>query len=463
MSAESHDSSQTGRRVFLQGLGASAVLLGAGTGSAVAQDGDVRITIDNVGADAWEVTAVDGASGVAPTGEENPTLQLEVGTRYVIENNGWETHPLAFRDGANEVLLSQAETDDDDDGDSGPSYSPLAGAFADDPAVDWVDEGNEVAFTLTDELAAELDNYVCTVHGAMEGSIETADTDDVAATVTFTPQGSTGEFVTVDEVVLEDGGFVAIHDETLLDGAVIESSIGVSEYLEPGTHEDVRADLLEPIEEPQTLIAMPHRDTTGDEIFTFIETEGEEDGAYLDADGDAVTDAAEVTPIDYEDPDGSVSIEAPTDGDTVTLPLTVDIDVSGFELQDATDEDSELMAGHGHFHLIFGDQYEPGETVPFGEDALHLSEGGSSITVTEEAIDELDAVDELSGETQLTIQAGDLLHNAYDLTDQVEVTVAEDEPAGDDAIPGFGLLAGLGGAVGYAYRKATAETDDTDS
>lgn len=163
-------------------MGATALAAGAGVGTVSGDehgDAEVVVTIDNVGSGAWEVTDTDGEE-VAPTGEENPTLTLTVGTRYAFENNGWDAHPLAFRDDADEPLLSQAGTDEDDDdeddGDSGPSYSltPLAaGEYADDADVDWVDDGDRVAFTLTEDLAGELDNYVCTIHGAMVGDIET--------------------------------------------------------------------------------------------------------------------------------------------------------------------------------------------------------------------------------------------------------------------------------------------------
>jgi hypothetical protein len=105
----------------------------AGTPSA---DIDTTLTVDNVGASAWEVTNVDGGQARAPTGENNPTIELETNARFRIENNGWSVHPLAFRSASNEVLLSQ-------DG---------SGTFESDPAVDWQDNGSTVAFTLTSDL-----------------------------------------------------------------------------------------------------------------------------------------------------------------------------------------------------------------------------------------------------------------------------------------------------------------------
>ena len=52
------------------------------------------------------------------------------------------------------------------------------GRFEADAAVEWVDNGDEVAFTLTEELAAACDSYICTVHGSMRGQLETTDADD---------------------------------------------------------------------------------------------------------------------------------------------------------------------------------------------------------------------------------------------------------------------------------------------
>lgn len=112
-----------------------------------------RVVVNNVGASAWEVTT---DTAVAANGTENPTLTLQVGTRYVFENRGWSAHPLAFRGGGS-ALLSQ-------DGD---------GSYESDAAVDWRDDGDEVAFTLTSSLADDLDTYVCTVHGGMRGDVTT--------------------------------------------------------------------------------------------------------------------------------------------------------------------------------------------------------------------------------------------------------------------------------------------------
>jgi hypothetical protein len=130
-----------------------------------------------------------------------------------------------------------------------------------------------------------------------------------SADVTFADQTTDGTTVVVDSVTMSEGGFVAIHDSSLNEGAVISSVIGVSDYLEPGTHEDVEVTLFDvpgrdfdrsALEESQTLIAMPHLDTDGDEEYGFVATGGEVDGPYTE-DGAPVVDAAQIT-VETDEP-----------------------------------------------------------------------------------------------------------------------------------------------------------------
>jgi len=115
------------------------------------------LVIDNIGTQAWEVLE-DETGSAAPTGEENPTITFKVGQRYAIENRGWSSHPLALRASDDAPLLSQSAD----------------GEFEGDADVDWEDNEETLAFTVTEDLAAELDHYICTVHASMEGDAETA-------------------------------------------------------------------------------------------------------------------------------------------------------------------------------------------------------------------------------------------------------------------------------------------------
>lgn len=134
-------------------------------------------------------------------------------------------------------------------------------------------------------LSYELD--VATRGGTEEPPSESA------ASVGFDDQTTDGAAVLVRSVDLSEGGFVVVHDET---GAVV----GASEYLGPGTASNVVVSLSEPLTESQELVAMAHRDTNGNEAFDFVETDGTEDGPYLDEVGNPVVDDATVT-VDREE------------------------------------------------------------------------------------------------------------------------------------------------------------------
>jgi PGF-CTERM protein len=115
------------------------------------------------------------------------------------------------------------------------------------------------------------------------------------ASVSISDQESDGSEVVVDSVEMSEGGFVTIHDGTLLEGATLESVRGTSDYLEAGSHSDVTVSLDAPYEESGTAIAMPHQDTNSNEAYDFVDSEGAEDGPYTTDAGDAVVDDATVT------------------------------------------------------------------------------------------------------------------------------------------------------------------------
>ena len=117
---------------------------------------EVDVTIDNEGISAW-VVANDESASVAPADERNPTLTFQVGTRYVIDNGGWSAHPFALRRADDTPLLSQSAD----------------GTHENSDAVSWRDDGDTLAFTMTGDLAAELDYYICTVHPSMRGDATT--------------------------------------------------------------------------------------------------------------------------------------------------------------------------------------------------------------------------------------------------------------------------------------------------
>jgi hypothetical protein len=108
------------------------------------------------------------------------------------------------------------------------------------------------------------------------------------ATVAFDAQTSNGSSVTVEEVSLSDGGFVAVYDES-------GDLVGHSEYLSAGTHEDVTVSLDDELSGDATLEATAYCDTDGDETFDSpCECGDDADDPYTDG-GTEVSDTAEVT------------------------------------------------------------------------------------------------------------------------------------------------------------------------
>jgi PGF-CTERM protein len=140
-------------------------------------------------------------------------------------------------------------------------------------------------------------------------------TEPASASVSISDQTSDGTTVTVDSVTMSQGGFVTIHDGSLLDGATFDSVRGTSDYLEPGESTDVEVTLDTPYESSGTAIAMPHLDTNGNEEYDFVSSNGAEDAPYTNSAGEIVTDSASLT---VETDDTPTATPEPTDTPTAT-------------------------------------------------------------------------------------------------------------------------------------------------
>lgn len=128
-----------------------------GTDDQDTETGPTTITLNNEGFSAWVVEEVeDGNNEDIERQVSNPEIELSEGTRYRFNNNGWSSHPLAFRNSEGEDSLTQDGT----------------GEFEDDEQVNWVDEEEYVEFTVTSALASELSEYYCTVHPQMVGDVQ---------------------------------------------------------------------------------------------------------------------------------------------------------------------------------------------------------------------------------------------------------------------------------------------------
>ncbi len=154
--------------------------------------------------------------------------------------------------------------------------------------------------------------------------IEEIDELEGEASISIGDQESGGENVTVDSVSLSEGGFVAIYDGVDV-GVDPEDVIGHSAYLESGDHEDVQIDLDDPLEESGPIVAAVHHDTTDDQTFQYVDSDGEDDEPYVTQGSVPVLDSAFVSVEDDEpeppdDPEATLSVsDQEGDGETLAV------------------------------------------------------------------------------------------------------------------------------------------------
>jgi major cell surface glycoprotein (TIGR04216 family) len=162
------------------------------------------------------------------------------------------------------------------------------------------------------------------------------------ATVTFNDQQTTGSYAVVESADLPDGGFVTIHDSTVSNDA-FGSVRGTSAYLDAGTSTDINITLDQPAEESGQFFAMPHRDTDGDETYDFVSSNGDDDGPYLNADGQIVLDGAQIQvgPMDTATP-----TPTPTEADEPT-PTPTEADEPTPTDEETTTTSSDGQPGFG--------------------------------------------------------------------------------------------------------------------
>ncbi len=116
----------------------------------------VSMTVGNDENSAYFVNEINPSdAGVTNLNENNSTWTLEVGTRYVLTVTGASAHPFEIRNSEGDALLSMDAN----------------GSFESDPDVNFETSGTEFSFTLTQALADEIADYICTVHGSMVGDI----------------------------------------------------------------------------------------------------------------------------------------------------------------------------------------------------------------------------------------------------------------------------------------------------
>ena len=133
-------------------------LFGLGLLVQAQDDTSIKLVLKNVGASAWQVTALEGAEGMVELIADNPEISLTVGMRYVFDVSAVnsQVHPFEFRDAEDNVLLAQGDK---------------AGSLEEDTDIAFESDDEHLAFTLTPALAETLSYYRCTVHGGMTGTL----------------------------------------------------------------------------------------------------------------------------------------------------------------------------------------------------------------------------------------------------------------------------------------------------
>lgn len=115
------------------------------------------IVLNNSGSNAYIVTDIKGEGVSSELNESNSEITLTLGGRYTFENeSGASNHPLDFRDSEGAKLLGQSNEE---------------GSFSEDSGANIQRNGNAITFTLTESLAKEIVDYICSFHPTMNGSI----------------------------------------------------------------------------------------------------------------------------------------------------------------------------------------------------------------------------------------------------------------------------------------------------
>ncbi|QLH80825.1 DUF7282 domain-containing protein [Halosimplex pelagicum] len=248
---------------------AVAALLFAALATATAVPGAVAVAgsvpadaVDSHGAP--EATTPDGANATLET-NRGGEVTLKNGPRQTI---GGETNVAP---GTNLTVHVRKDTENvafdvsvREDG----TFAVTTDAFA--------DEGSGLRFT------AWVSRNGTRISPRYDGMMLTYD----PGSVTFADQRveSPGRTVVVDSVVLSDGGFVSVRQ-----GSANGSVLGASDYLRAGAHENVSVDFDRPVRGNETLVAVLHRDSDGDERWDSPERD-----RPIPVDGSTIYDAATV-------------------------------------------------------------------------------------------------------------------------------------------------------------------------
>ena len=154
-----------------------------------------------------------------------------------------------------------------------------------------------------------------------------------SANIQFTDQRGNGSVVAIESVILPQGGFVAVHNESYLRpwGDPTETVLGHSQYLPAGAHQNVSVELTSgSATQGGSLVAVPSRDTNANQDYDYVETDGFRDVSYT-IDGETVSDQAAIGGSGASN-SGPTQDQPSVFGDPTTTPSTTaassDLDTS---------------------------------------------------------------------------------------------------------------------------------------
>ncbi|EMA55357.1 DUF7282 domain-containing protein [Halococcus thailandensis] len=176
-----------------------------------------------------------------------------------------------------------------------------------------------------------------------------------SASIQFSDQQTDGSTVSVASVTLPQGGFVVVHSEQYLQpqNDPVTSAVGLSAYLSAGTHQNVTVALMNgSVQQPQTLVAIPSRDTNQNQTYDYVTSGGFQDVPYTD--GEAITDQASVSRLEATTA-VSTSNQSPSPSTTSTAAIErTDTTTDTNQTEQAADSDGNGGSGLSGVAWIVG-------------------------------------------------------------------------------------------------------------
>ncbi|WP_313692043.1 DUF7282 domain-containing protein [Halorarum halobium] len=263
---------------------------------------------------------------------------------------------------------------------------------------------------------------VTTANSSMFATLEVTTEADVS----FAAHETNGTEVVVDSAFLPEGGYVTIHDATLLEGDAIGSVVGVSEYLEPGYHDNVTVTLYDDVPganfteseltESQLLIAMPHMETSG--AMADNATEVGDDGTdENETDGNETAEPSGEMTYDFVSTNGTEDGPYTEDGEAITVSAPVTLADEAGDDADANETDDETV----------GNETDANETVGTETDADDTN--GTETATDEEAVSDDEPADD---ETVGTETAENETVGTENGTETVGTDTADNETVGNE-------------------------------